>query len=335
MGVSTRNTWLAGIAAASLFALGGAAFAGGGMGGAGCEGPGCAGSAMPGGTVLSSPDPVLPGAGMGGAGTPGCCGELPKGQSVVMPNVHVAGPHVSVTGAHVSVSHGKLRVSSQREVSQSVSRESEQTFLSGGGAYFAPQGIAPTALSGLNVSGGEERYTETVTETVPVEEEICVDRITHDIKLVPMRAVCIDDTGTPHPASQVSGARRISDTYTGEIYRCMAGTAMQVTLGSASDETAEFVQGRSFSCRKGEALVRQRGGRLICAPQTPQRDCNERSLLRQHGPGTKLVPVKSEVTACVPETRTRMQTVTREVERVRASEPQPILLDGGVGQSVF
>jgi hypothetical protein len=45
-----------------------------------------------------------------------------------------------------------------------------------------------------------------------------------------LQASCIDDTGVPHPASQVSAERAISNEYMGEVYRCIAGTHMQVTM---------------------------------------------------------------------------------------------------------
>lgn len=342
MGVSSRHTFLAGLTAASMLALAGAAYAGGGMGGgtgggspcatSGCGGSG-GGAGLPGHGIGSGPGPVLPG--VSGGGSSGCCG-LQTGTHVPLPGVKVAGPNISVTAPNVSVSHGNI-VYGHKSVIRGgkAAAGGETTFLSGGGAYFAPQGIAPSALSKLNVTGGEERYTETVTEQVPVTEEICVDEIREQIAVLPVRAVCLDDSGTPHPASQVTGAREIGASYTGEVYRCMAGTAMQVTIGRLDGNQADFSQAESFACRKGEALVRRATGELTCATQTPQRDCNERSLLRQYGPGIKLIQTRSQVKACVPETRTRMQTVKRQVERVRAHEGGPIVLDGGVGQGVF
>ena len=319
MGVSTRHTFLAGLAAASVFAITGAAWAGGGMGGGSpCASMGC-GNASP-------PPPPPP--------SPGCCG-VHKGTNVVLPSVKVAGPHIAVKAPSVSVHHGKIVFGGSTHISGSVHAKGETTIVSGGGAYFAPQGVAASSLAKLNVTGGEERYTETVTENVPVKEEICIDEITEKIMVRPVRAVCLDDSGTPHPASQVSGARDVSASYSGEIYRCMAGTSMQVTLGQVKDNRVDFSQAETFSCRKGEALVRRATGELSCATQTPQRDCNERSLLRQYGPGIKLIPARAQVKACIPQTRTRMQTVTREVERVRPFESGPIVLDGGVGQGVF
>ena len=79
----------------------------------------------------------------------------------------------------------------------------------------------------------------------------------------------------------------------------------------------------------------QRGGDLTCAPQSPARSCNERSLLRRHGPGVKLVETRTKIKKCIPRTRTVMTTVERQVERTRETISQPLVLDGGVGQGVY
>lgn len=323
MGVSTRNTLLAGITALSVLALGGIASAGGGA----CGNSGCGGPATP------VPGPSVPGP---GPGTPGCCGSMPKGPNVIVPGVHVGGPHVTVTGPSVHVNQGKVGFGSSNIIIGGQQGQST-TFLSGGGAFFAgPQGVSPSTLSGLNVAGAEERYMETVTEQVPVQEEVCVRPSQPQVMVRPIQAVCIDDKGTPHPASQVSSERSVPGNYEGEIYRCMAGTAMQVTVGMIKDDQPSFEQAQSFSCQKGEALVRRANGQLACAIQEPERDCNERSLLRQYGPGLKLIQTTGSAQQCVPQTRTRMETRQRQVERVRATAPVgPIVLDGGVGQTVY
>ncbi|MEL6567367.1 MAG: hypothetical protein AAFQ22_03040 [Pseudomonadota bacterium] len=329
MGVSTRNTLLAGLAAISVLGLGGLASAGGGA----CGASGCGGSPSP---VVPGPSVPVTGPAMPGSGAPGCCGSMPKGPNVIVPGVHVGGPHVTVTGPSVNVNQGKIGLGGNT-ILVAPQQAQSTTFLSGGGAFFAgPQGVAPSTLSGLDVSGDEERYMETVTEQVPVQEEVCV-RPSHPQTVVrPIQAVCLDDTGTPHPASQVTGERSVAGNYQGEIYRCMAGTAMQVTVGSIENDQPNFEQAQSFSCQKGEALVRRANGQLACAIQSPERDCNERSLLRQYGPGLKLIQTTGSAQQCVRQVRTRMETRQRQVERVREPAPAgPIVLDGGVGQSVY
>ena len=125
---------------------------------------------------------------------------------------------------------------------------------------------------------------------------------------------------TPHPASRVDGEIAVVAGHTGEIYRCVAGTRMQVTVGEMVNGAASFDRGDTFSCAKGEALVHTRGGELQCRPQAPERDCNERSLLRKFGPGIKLVNMPSQKAICEP---TRRQTVTKVVKEVKVPVPSP------------
>lgn len=336
MGVPTRNTFLAGLAALSTLALAGVAYAGGG--GSPCGAMGCGGG-NPGPSVptpTTPSTPVIPGVNTGGLGSPGCCGNMPKGTNIQLPGVNVAGPTIAVNTPNVGVSGGNIVFNGNKVFSSGNAGGGQTTFLSGGGAFFAPQGIAPSTLSGLNVSGAEERFMETVTEQVPVSEQVCVNQSRPTVSVRPVQAVCLDDKGTPHPASQVTSERDLGAAFTGEIYRCMAGTSMQVTMGHLNGNTASFDRAETFSCQKGEALVRRPTGELSCTAQAPQRDCNERSLLRQHGSGIKLIQTRASSTQCVPQTRTRMETRTRQVERVRQAEPAgPIVLDGGVGQGVF
>ncbi len=310
MAVSTRNTLMAGMGAVSLVALGGFAFAGGGSGGG--HGPA-----------------VVPGAGMGGTtmGQQGgpydnhCC-KGPKGPSVIVPGVNVSGPNVVVHGSNVSVHQGSFVSKTQSFINTSIVGGSDSNVvISGGGGYYAPQGVGATAIATLNVDGGEETITET--------EEYCEDQIAIKTVTRPVQAVCIDDKGVPHPASQVDASDRVPAGYKGELFRCMAGTSMQVTLGSVQNGKAIFTSGETFACQKGEALVHHADGRLTCAPQLPQRSCNERSLLRRHGAGIKLVQTKLSTKTCIPRTRTVTKTVQSE------GSSQSMIFDGGVGQGVY
>ena len=231
-----------------------------------------------------------------------------------------------------------------------------------------------------------------------------------------LQASCIDDTGVPHPASQVSPERAIANEYTGEVYRCIAGTHMQVTMadfgicddfsapiggarlsesetssysrseshssssydsgyaqggmvgpdgrpagpcgpealacsaggysahgggyaeGGESHETrvggasragcanmdlthVNFDGGKTMTCQKGDALWFDHGN-MTCKVQIPQRQCNERSLLRRFGVGLKVLTVTR--------TETMQRQVARQVER-SASTATVMTFDGGVG----
>lgn len=318
MTVSTRNTLLAGAGLLSAAILSGFAYAGGGSGG--------------------GKGPVVPGAHMGGSNgghNGGHCCKGPKGPRVHVPGVNVSGPNVMIQGSNVSVNQGSIMTSTQSFLSTNVvSGGGGSVVVGGGGGYFPAQGVAPSAIGALNVEGAEETYYETVTEQVPTTEEFCEERISIQTVVRPVQAVCIDDKGIPHPASRVDASDHVPAAYKGELFRCMAGTSMQVTLGSAESGRASFAHGETFACRKGEALVHKPGGDLACAPQSPQRDCNERSLLRRHGPGIKLVTARVQQKACVPSTRTVMKSVERQVERTRQTKAQAMVFDGGVGQGV-
>lgn len=334
MTVSTRNTLLVGAGLLSVAILGGMAYAGGGSGGQSpCSGGGCSGGPA-----------IIPGAGMGGSnighgggsgGQSGHCCKGPKGPSVHIPGVNVSGPNVMIHGSNVSVHQGSIVTHTQSYLNTHVATSGESgVYVAGGGGYYSAQGVAPTAINELNVTGGEETYLETITEQVPSQEEYCEDEFVISKTLRPLQAVCIDDKGVPHPASRVDASDRVPAGYQGELYRCMAGTNMQVTLGHVEAGKASFKHGETFACRKGEALVHQRGGELSCTPQSPARSCNERSLLRRHGPGIKLVEARSRKKTCIPRTRTVMKTVERQVERTRATAAQSMVFDGGVGQGV-
>ncbi len=238
-----------------------------------------------------------------------------------------------------------------------------------------------------------------------------------------LQASCIDDMGVPHPASQVSQERAIANEYMGEVYRCIAGTHMSVTMadfgicddfgnsvgdaGFSERETSSYSRtethsssgydsgysqdgyaqggyqggqpvgpcgpqaiacsaggyasqgggyasgseshdarvvatgahragcaagnldlshvnfdgGKTMTCQKGDALWFDHGN-LTCKVQIPQRQCNERSLLRRFGVGLKVLTVTR--------TETVQRQVARQVERSSASATV-MTFDGGVG----
>ena len=197
---------------------------------------------------------------------------------------------------------------------------------------FGAPAVAPSTISDFVVGGVYE--TQTVTEDQAFTETTCVDRPRVAVVERPVQAVCLDDTGTPHPASRLSPDDTVAASYNGEVFRCMAGTSMQVTLGSYTDGEADFAQAQTFSCEKGEALTYGPGGTLECARQAPARNCNERSLLRRYGPGMKRVAVSTPETYCEPTTRTVFRPVTREVQVEAQLAPTTLQLNGGVGQGV-
>ena len=333
MGVSSRNIIVAGIAGVAIT---GFAYAGG-MGGNGCN-SGCGGINGAKGHGI-----VIPGASVG---TPSVNqGTLGKGQQVVVPGVSVSGANVRVASPNIAVSGAGVAFGGQPSIVDTglnvveapIQNFDNRQFLSTNGFFAEPNPVAPSAVDGLFVDGNVESYTDTVTEQVPTTQTTCINQGGFTTQLRPVQAFCIDDKGTPHPASRPSSDQQVDANFEGEIFRCVSGTTMQVVMGDRSNlagGSTAFQNASGFSCAKGEALVHRRGGQLVCQTQIPQRNCNERSLLRRNGPGVKLVQTRGPA-ACVPTTTTVLQPVTRQVQRTRPAKTAPLVFDGGVGQTVY
>ena len=256
---------------------------------------------------------------------PSCCNHG-GGHTVNVPNINIHGGNINV-GVNVST-----RVNVTTNVTTNVDASSNSTANAGagsragagagamtfiGGGSYTPFTTAPaaTAITGLNVTGLERE-----TEYEFREEQR--SRWVEEWRLV--RAVCVDDTGTPHPASRVDNGDRVAATFDGEVYRCVAGTAMQVTVGWRQDGQDNWTDAPTIMCRKGEALRHAPGGSLTCGTQEPRRNCNERSLLRMYGPGAKLVFMRRE------EHYMEQVRYERESESVSLVS-MTLMLDGGVG----
>ncbi len=259
-----------------------------------------------------------------------CC-QTPRNLVVNVPGVSVAAANVRV-GASTSVIAAagvSTTLSSGVVVSGGASGGSYVIGGGGGGVYVNP-GVGSSSISGLQLDGGYD--TRTVEEAVESTESYCIDRIIEELQVRPVQAMCVDDKNTPHPASRVDDEIQVDGQYNGEVYRCLAGSHMQVTLGKMENGAASFASGETFSCAKGESLWHARGGVLSCRPQIPERNCNERSLLRKFGPGVKLIEVAGKKAYCEPATRTKVTKVAREIKVPRAIAAGDLQLDGGVGQ---
>jgi hypothetical protein len=187
----------------------------------------------------------------------------------------------------------------------------------GGGSYYSPP-VATGMIQGLDVQGmrrtRQVAYEATRTRT----------------RRVVIQAFCLDDRDVPHPASQVFEGREVEDLYDGELYRCIAGSRMQVTIAEYA-ERISFDGGQTIICAKGEALYRSRGsaadaGQLVCRPQKPARDCNERSLLRRFGAGIKILTIV---------TIEKYTAYREEVVTESSSASYSMSLDGGVGGTIY
>ena len=314
--VSWRNTLVAGTAIIAASTIG-IAFAGGSS---------APGVKVPGATIGSPP-----------AHSGSACCNGGGSHTITPPGVSVPGPNLVYTpgGAKVGSQYiigGEFSVEVEAQASAWAGVDTRTTFLSNGSYIPMAEPIAPSVID-LNVKGSVKER-QIVQEQVPIQEEVCAPQIVSSFAVFPVQAVCLDDTGTPHPASRVDDAERVSGNYAGEVFRCMAGTNMQVTIGELVNGEVSFANASGFSCAKGEALVHKPGGELACAPQVPQRNCNERSLLRRYGPGIKLIETAVQREVCAPTIQTRYETVEREVIVDKPFAASTIRLDGGVGMII-
>lgn len=201
----------------------------------------------------------------------------------------------------------KIDVRQQANVMGAFIGTQTQAQVTGGGGGAASF-ISPGSVTAVNLGvGGEEREAYEAERT--------------KVEKVVIQAFCFDDKEVPHPASQVQPDREIAEGYEGEVYRCIAGAHMQVTIAQWREQVS-FEGGQTLACQKGEALwhsAGQGGGRLICKAQIPARDCNERSLLRRFGAGIKVLTIVT----------TEKYQAYREHESAGSSTA--MTFDGGVG----
>ncbi|HEX8231969.1 MAG TPA: hypothetical protein VF559_01305 [Caulobacteraceae bacterium] len=266
------------------------------------------------GFVSLAPAPALAGGyggshGGGGGGCcvppPPCCKPPPSPPPCCGGGHHINIPNVNVNvGATVIVNASATAVGS---ASANASANGGTTVIGGGGGssvIFSPGNVG--LIGGLNVEGGKKRTAYSAKRT--------------KIKIVVIRAVCIDDREVPHPASQVTPDKEIAEFFEGELFRCVAGARLQISMSDFRSEVSDGAPGETMNCAKGEALYRERAGKLVCRPQTPQRNCFERSLLRRYGAGVKIIKIIVEET----------YTAYKE-ESVETASALNMTVDGGVG----
>ncbi len=262
-----------------------------------------------------------------------CC-QHKKNHVIRVPGISVTGPNVSVSTPGVYVNKGGVAIQNTFTGGGGGffiggGGSFGRTIISSGGGGFIGGGSTASIISNLNVEADAEASAEQVA--VPYTETITKNRWVEDVFV--LRAVCIDDKGVPHPASRPDPSDQVPPTFEGELFRCMAGTSMQVTLGRYADGQSRFDNASTMVCAKGEALRHSIGGQLTCAPQEPRRNCNERSLLRKYGPGIKVVRLRHQEQYTEQVTRTRMETRASSSASASASASAStrLILNGGVG----
>ena len=261
-----------------------------------------------------------------GSACASCC--LPTAHTVNVPGVDVTPPHVVIQPPGLAFAGvGQTSV----DVSVSASAEAQAQAQSASFANAQGSALANSAtVANLLASGGGSSFfvdqgpSSTIgvlqVEAPEAAPPVCLQYASASTA-VAIQAVCLDDKDVPHPASQLSPERDVAGGYSGELFRCIAGSRMQYVLGSFAGQ-ARFEHGQTTVCRKGEALWRDLGGRLQCRPQTPARDCNERSLLRRYGAGIKVMQSSSQ--QCV-------RWGGGAVSQAQAGPATGFVTDGGVG----
>ena len=236
----------------------------------------------------------------------GGCGCVPTTHQVKVPGISITPPSVSIGLPSVGVGYGygsgsgsgsasgsadaSAGVSTSISVSVSGSGSSSSSGISngallsnfsggGGGGGWAPEGGVTTEITDIKVD----------TPAPTLSQRICA-AYKAEIRQVAIQAVCLDDKDVPHPASQISPERAVAPGYEGEVFRCIAGARMQYTIADFSGQ-ADFNHGQTIVCQKSEALYHSANGATQCRAQIPQRDCNERSLLRRFGAGIKVLAI--------------------------------------------
>lgn len=266
--------------------------------------------------------PSTPSTGSGATGGGHCdrrCSGNP-GTVVHTPRVRIPGPTVAVgipeVGGANTVLFGGGMSGGRSTTIIAGNQGLVDTVVVGNSLDYGLGGGFFEQIGGLNVEG---EFSQTITERVPHYSE----RLT--LKQIAIRAVCLDDSATPHPASRPSSDVHVADGFEGELFRCMAGTSMQVTVGHVVDGKPVFDEASTRTCAKGEALRLNADGQIECRTQEAKRDCHERSLLRKWGPGIKIL------TARAAERHVTYSEVQREVTQHTTRTTGPIIFDGGVG----
>lgn len=284
------------------------AFAGGNNGGGGgCGGgSGCGGGYRPPQVHIPQVPPInigipninisIPRVNTGGGG--GCGGGHGCGGG----GHHDGGHHGGHGGARASA---EAHASAEATVIVNNNVENN-VYMKGGSSTFYYINRTPTPLGSLNVETGRWELREgTVVKA--------------------LRAVCVAADGTEHPASRVDDNTWLDIGYEGELYRCIEGTHLRVTIGAVVESekgmAAVFDGGETLECGAREALGHWKGGMIKCVPRKEMPECTERRLLRKNGAGDIFFTMRMEV-------RVRVDEAVED-----GMDLSGMYLDGGVGQS--
>lgn len=118
-----------------------------------------------------------------------------------------------------------------------------------------------------------------------------------------IRAECVGRTGNRHPATRMRPETWLDSTVNAEIYRCLAGSYLQVKIGDVVDSqqgmAGVFEGAQEITCAPGQALRHYRDGTVKCAVAERLTDCTERQNMRRYGLGDIFFTYRAKVCARV------------------------------------
>jgi hypothetical protein len=210
-------------------------------------------------------------------------------------------------------------------------------------AFASANAAAATFVSGGNThitvinQGGELGQIAVAVPGAP-----CIEQYATVVKSI--HAVCIDSYGKEHPAVRMHKETWINSPINKELYRCLAGSYLKVTVGQVlqSDKglAGLFENGKQIVCRNGEALRHYKDGVLKCDVAEQVADCVERENMRKHGIGTLFFTFQTKV--CVPNYIAKNEQIVAPPRRPLPPQEAPLEdlkdlkgledLKGGVGE---
>jgi hypothetical protein len=132
---------------------------------------------------------------------------------------------------------------------------------------------------------------------VAAPQPVCTYQEATIVKAI--HAVCVSVDGHEFAASHMTADTWVSNSYEGEVARCIAGSRLKVTVGKVTQSTeglaAAYSSGQVLQCATHEAVRHYKDGALKCAPAVPVPDCTERTNLRKYGTGDLFFSYRAKV----------------------------------------
>jgi hypothetical protein len=168
-----------------------------------------------------------------------------------------------------------------------------------------------------------------------------------------IHAVCETGDGHQFPASHMVGDTWISNSYEGEVARCLPGSTLKAMVGSVVSSnqgmTADMEGAQVLQCGPHEALRHYKNGMLKCAPAEKVPDCTERTNLRKYGTGDMFfsfvtrVCLSGKASARASSSQSsysltseqRRQAAAFASKKARELHLSGMTLNGGVGQGGY